>query len=321
MDTYLYVHETPWHNLGWQPKDDAPSTSDEIIERAGMNWEVDSIPCKTELHDSVLNYHAIYRKDTNSILGVVNKARPDIVQNIDTFRTFESMMGGELTLDTAACINKGSMVFGSFRINETYKVADDDVEHYLVVVNDHLKPDGKVAIMNTPIRVVCQNALSHALSASFYSMRVPISDIAEINVDMAHKVLDRAGLAIVDLQDNAESMLSLKIDRSSVDRMLDELFPMIKVEGETLINKTNENMELARHDFVENCLGADNLSNYRGTFYQMYNAVADWSQHYYKKADNGYDLNYRMKTLPGFAADGPSAMVSKLMKMKNKLVA
>lgn len=34
----------------------------------------------TAHHDKVQNYHAIYREDTNHVLGVVNKQYPRLVQ-------------------------------------------------------------------------------------------------------------------------------------------------------------------------------------------------------------------------------------------------
>lgn len=320
MNAFMYVKETPWHNLGYKAEK-PPARSDEIIINGKMDWEVASIPCETKLHDKVGNYNVIYRTDNNAILGVVNKFNPQIIQNRDTFVAFEQFFGNGLEFETAASAYGGRLTFGCFKLTGQYKVMDDDIRHYLVIVNDHLKPDGKVAVMNTPIRVACENALSSALTSSLMSARVPLSDIEAINVDMAQRVMDKCSDAIFCLQDNAERMYKEKLDNSAMTLFFDEMFPMVKVEGETVFNKTNENMELARREFQEQCMDADNLDNYRGTFYQLYNAVVDWSQHYYRNASNGYDLNYRLKTIPGFASDGPATMVTKLMKMRKSLVA
>ena len=319
IDSLLYVGETPWHGLGIQYAT-PPTSSAEIIRGAGLDWEVGAAPCFTEIHDKVLNYHAIYRKDDNHILGVVN-AQPHLVQNVDTFNAFDSLINKEVDTETAASLGRGEQVFGCFKVRDQYKVLDDDIDHYFVVINDHLKVDGKITVLNTPIRVVCQNTLSAALTKNYYKIRVPLSTDAGVNRNIAGNIFSSMRNAMKDMQSKAESLVSKKVDRAYIDKLLDELFPYVKVDGESTYSKANENQEMRRSVFIDQCMGADNLGNYRGTQWQILMALTDYTQHYFNKVDNAYDLNYRMKLLPGMSSDTEANKVDKFLKIKDKLIA
>lgn len=319
IDTMLYVGETPWHNLGTH-YDVAPKTSQEIIQGAKLGWEVGAAPMKTELHDKVLGYHTIYREDNNEILGVVNNARPRLVQNSETFNAFDHLIGSEIEVETAASLGIGETVFGCFKIKDQYKLVDDAVDHYFVVMNDHLKVDGKVTVLNTPVRVVCQNTLSAALSNNYYKVRIPITNDSGINYELATKILASAGAAIDQLGKKAEKMLAQKVSRESLEKVLDELFPYIQADGMSLHNKTNERVSMMRSTFLS-CMAADNLANYRGTSYQIFNALTDYTQHYFRNVDKCYDLNHRMQLLPGIGVDSEPNKVSKFLSIADKLIA
>ena len=321
IDTMVYVGETPWHGLGVH-YDSTPDSSQQIVEKGGMDWTVKAIPMRTDLHDRVQGYHAIYREDNNDVLGVVNCSRPRLVQNIDAFKPLDTLLNEKITLDTAASLGHGESIFGCFKIKESYKVLDDDVDHYYVVFNDHLKTDGKVTILNTPIRVVCQNTLAAVLSKNFYKLRVPVVSDTGAQLEIANKVFNSAGDAIKQLQSRAERMATTHIDRAFVDTVLDELFPYVKGQDGSLLNTAaNDKVSMLRTQFVTECMGADDIQNYRGTSYQIFNALTNWSGHYFSKVDKAYDLNYRMKLLPGVGVDSPVTLVDKYLKLEKRLVA
>ena len=312
LDTMMYVGEVPWHGLGVK-YDTPPQTAKEVVEAAGLDWDVAAAKMTTAEVGDVPGYHAIYRTDNGQILGVVNRKYPDIVQNIDTFNTVDKLLGTELQVETAAGLGRGETVFGCFKISEQYKVLDDAVDHYFVIMNDHLRVDGKVTVLNTPIRVVCQNTLSAALNQNYYKLRIPISADMGVNSEIAAKLLESAGNAIMGLSAKAEKMATMKVTREDVEKIMDELFPLPQDASE--FSKAAEKVQLARDTFITQCMNADNLGNYRGTHYQIFNALTDFSSHYFTNADKMYDLNYRMKLLPGMSSEGPGTLVTKYMKM------
>lgn len=322
----LYVKELPWNGLGHSLKDDL-STSHDIVKSADMDWTVNytDVLSSNETIGQIPGFFAIYREDKNSVLGLVKSSKtPVIVQNENTFSAFEPLLNhSDIIPDTASSLNGGEKIFGCFKINDKYKVLDDDVEHYFVVLNEHLKPDGKITILNTPIRVVCQNTLTAALSNYNYKIRVAISEDPEINTNIAQRIIASAGSAIDELNKNAEKMVSIKLKDDSLNYVMDELFPYIKADASDSEHvRANEKTDILRQTFEEKCFHADNLANYEGTVYQMFQAMSDFSGHFYKKSDNVVDINYRMNTLQGMGGyNENSSILTKYMKIQKKLMA
>lgn len=320
IGSMIYVGETPWHGLGVH-YDAPPKSSEEIIAGAKLDWTVSAIPVKTDLHDHVHNYHAVYREDTNDIFGLVKAARPRLVQNAESFKALDSLIDSQIDVETAASLGGGETIFGCFKIRDQYKVLDDEIDHYYVVVNDHLKVDGKVTVLNTPVRVVCQNTLSHALHKNFYKIRIPIVSDDGANLEIANRVFNSAGDSVRNLQKRAEKMVAAKVDREYVEKVLDQLFPYATIGSDIEYSKANEAVSMMRETFLTECMGADNLGNYRGTVYQIFNALTDYTQHYYKSVDKVYDLNHRMKLLPGIGLESEPNKVAKFLEMSRDLIA
>lgn len=319
IDSMLYVGEVPWHGLGVDLTDNPPKTSAEIIEGAQLGWTTNYAHMKTDIHGDIPSWNAIYREDNNEILGVVHKTKPILVQNVDTFNAVEGLLGNKLDVETAASLGRGETVFGCFKIREQYRLLDDDLDHYFVIVNDHLRPDGKVTVLNTPVRVVCQNTLSEALNSSMYKLRVPITADTSINSTLAQNLVTSVGSAISALQTTAENMVSKKIDAKYVNKMLDLLFPFQLADGTPIPSKANDAVAAIRQIFLDKCMGADNIANYRGTQYQCFMALTDFTQHYHKSAETAYDINHRMKAIPGVRVNVDVSKVTQFLKIADKI--
>ena len=318
INSMLYVGNTPWHGFGTK-YDTAPTSSEEIIKGAGLDWSVSALPMTTSIHDRVQNYHAIYREDSNQVLGVINKQYPKLVQNTDAFNAFNNLLGKSIDVDTAASLGSGEKVFGCFKLKGNYKVQGEDFDHYLVVLNEHLKGDGKVTVINTPVRVVCQNTLSAALSNNVMKYRINITNDKAVNETLAMRIMDNVDSASKCLDKSAAQMLKSKVSREMIEKLLDELFPFIQASDDSLHARANEAIEDIRNTFITECMGADNLADFRGTQYQVFNALTDFDGHYFKNTDAGLDLDSRMKRLPGLAGEG--TVTAKGLKVMSKLIA
>ena len=110
------------------------------------------------------------------------------------------------------------------------------------------------------------------------------------------------------------------IDEKYIQKVLDELFPFtVGLDGSILYNKANEAVAMIRDTFIQQCMGADNLANYRGTQYQVLNALTDYTQHYHKSVDKAYDLDHRMKVLPGVGVSDGVSMVVRFLRIADKI--
>lgn len=322
LDTLIRVDGLAWTGLGAK-YNEPPKSSEEIINGAKLNWTVNHEQMYTESHGKIPGWNTIYREDNNQILGVIYRHKITHVQNIDAFKAMEPLIAdGRISVDTSACFGGTDQVFATFRINESYKILDDALDHYFVVINDHLKPDGKVTVLNTPVRVACMNVLAAALSKNLYNMRVPISSELGVNRNTASHIIMEAENSVKQLQEKAEKMATQKVSRECVEKLLDLLFPMLPADSlDNMRSKQNETAEIMRMTFINDCMNADNLQNYRGTQFQLFQAVTDFDSHYFKKVDSGYDLTYRMNRLPGVGTAYSETATSKYMKYKAQLAA
>ena len=315
---YIYIRENLWGNLSKKISDNV-ITSEDIINIGDLNWNVASTRVYTKYHPSVYDYHLIYKDDESKTpIGVVNKNNPILIQNVESFRLIEGFLGNSLEVETCGHVDGNRNIFGCFKLNADFKIFDDNIDVYVVILNDHLKVDGKVTIFYTPIRIVCQNTLSYALSKAVSKIRVPVSCDFSINRELTSSILDHIDECNIRLNRIADKYINLKIDRNDIDSLLDELFPMVESNGAR--NKHNDQMEIARELYLTRCLESDNLSNYRGTGYSVFNASMDFYQHYYTNIDKCYDLTYRMSLLPGRGSDERSYSMNKTVSFLNKLI-
>lgn len=119
--SFFSVKEKAWHNLG-QIIEDYP-TSAEAIKHAGLDYTVEKRPLFTYDNENysgnpntdiiipeieVPNYYATMRTDTEQVLGVVGKDY-NIVQNVDAFSFFDTIVGGKegILYETAGALGNG----------------------------------------------------------------------------------------------------------------------------------------------------------------------------------------------------------------------
>lgn len=319
MLDFITVKETPWGNLATKIERQSDQSA-QIIKELGQNFEVDVEPMKTDLLGHISAYYAVRRTDTNKLLSVVNHY-PTLVQNENMFNVVEYLIPSEATFECGGALGIGQKVFGVFKLNQHLKVVDDDVDSYIIVINDHTKSDGKITIINSPVRLVCMNMLQYAMSNSRYCYRVPCNDDISTNRDIGKSLFENSEAGIRFANKHAEKLLEKQIDSVAHDKILDAMFPYeTTADGDMINNKANENMSIRRETF-NSCLDVDDLSNYEGTAYQYYQAMLDFTQHYFSNVNHVYDLTKRMNNLQGIGATPESANVKKLLKIIHSVAA
>ena len=319
MLDFISVKETPWGNLGTKLEQQV-SQSAQIVKELGQTFEVDVEPMKTDLLGHIPSYYAVRRTDTNKLLSVVNHY-PTLVQNENMFNIIEYLIPNEATFECGGALGLGQKVFGVFKLSQKMKLVDDDVDSYVIVINDHTKSDGKITIINSPVRLACMNMLQYAMSNSRYCYRVPCTDDISTNRNIGQSIFENAEVGIKFANKHAEKLLEKHIDNVAHDRIIDVMFPYeTTAEGDMIDNKANENMSIRREAF-NSCLDAIDLSNYAGTAYQYYQAMLDFTQHYFTNVNHAYDLNKRMNNLQGIGSTPEAANVKKLLKVIDSVAA
>lgn len=310
--TLLRVEGTAW-SVANRIEDSLKNltSSEAIISSLGLDYTVSAHNVKTDIEEPVPGFYGMYRDDTESFLGIVKSSNPQITQNVDSFRAIEPLMeDGTLTPLVADSYLGGKQVFGCFQFNDTYKVLDDEFNHYFILVNNHLKPDGNISVINTPVRIACMNAMSSALKRASLKFKIPAL-IENGDYSIATKaIMDAFYRTSKTMQDSADAMVKMQISRVGIQKLIDELFPYVTEteEGTTNHDRANLAVDLQREAFVT-CLNADNLANYRGTMWQVFNALTDYSTHYFKNADKAFNLEHRMTLIPGMNPEATTEML------------
>lgn len=300
-------------------------TSKDIVTTLGLDYTVSAHNLMTDVDDPVSGYYGMYRDDTDSFLGIVKSNEPSIVQNVDTFNIFNAFMEEQtITPLVADSYRGGRQFFGCFEFDAPFKVLGDTFKHYFIVINDHLKPDGTVTIINTPVRIACMNALSAALSRSTLKFKLP-AYVDPANETVIYNTIQEAyERSMHRMQHMADKLSKIQISRDGIEKLLDELFPYIPEQEFEVTNhsRANQTVDMQRNAFLT-CLKSDNIQEHTHNMYGVFNALTDYSQHYHKNGETAFDLERRITILPGVnpEASTESLKVTKFLNNIEKFAA
>jgi phage/plasmid-like protein (TIGR03299 family) len=275
----FYIDEVPWHGLG--TKLDQPATAQEAIEAAHLNWPVIKLPLSAgSKHIPVPDKFAVVRKAGNRVqksdpvLGVVGKDYTPL-QNKDAFRFFDPIVGQNAAIyHTAGALGNGERVWILAKLPGHIRVVGDDIsEKYLLLSNSH---DGKssVQIKFTPVRVVCQNTLTLALSDGAVCRVVHHADIRR-KLEQAHQMLGLITERFDEVEETFQSMSRVQMDTNRLAEYLTAVYPD---------SKEPEKMELVQRDrnwseyFFDQGRG-NRLPGVAGTLWAAFNGVTEWQDH------------------------------------------
>lgn len=237
MDNKYNVLGIPWRGkIGIGVKD--CKTSQEVIETAGLNWQVKKCELVAKMpfslhgdnsvnetmgdfaHDGNIyrecpNGYATYRTDKNIPLGIV-KSKYEVVQNIDAFNFIDNAIGdGKAQFEYAGCFGYGHKVFITAKLPISTTVGDDPIDNYLVFSTSH---DGSssIDILFTPVRVFCLNMLNAGLEESSAHIRLRHTKTVQGRLDFGAEMLRTAIDYAKTSQLLYESLLTIKMNDDQV---------------------------------------------------------------------------------------------------------
>ena len=292
--SFFSVNEKPWHGLG-QIVTDYPNSKEALIF-AGLDYQVEKRKMFT--HDADLdkeldflirnievpNYLATVRTDTQQVLGVVGKDY-EIVQNIDAFSFFDSIVGGEgIQYETAGALGKGERIFITAKLPSYIKVGKDDlIEQYLFLTTSH-DGFGSITAAFTPIRIVCNNTLNAALRNHSNSIKIRHTANAKERLTIAHTVMGISNQISSQLEEVFNHWSKVKITDVEIKKLIQlALVP----NKETLHNLNAGRQEDNSAYFEKMCNHAfeyamsnetQDLETTKGTLFGAYNAVTGYFQ-------------------------------------------
>lgn len=280
-DTMFSVKERPWHGLG-TVLENAPSVKEAII-LAGLNWEVEKRPIKTDEENSLVipGKQAIVRKDINSVLGVVGTNYKPL-QNSEAFDWFEPFVeNGLATLETAGSLYDGKRVFilAKLALDNLDIMNEDPIESFILLSNAH---DGSMAVRVgfTPIRVVCNNTLScaHNSDASKLIRVHHTGDVNQILIEL-RETMDLVNQQFISTAEYYRKLARKDINASDLAKYVKQVFNRKSLEA--TLNETPDMLdeEQSRKQLIARIEEIFETKEKYHTAWNAYNAVNTYLVH------------------------------------------
>ena len=292
VETMFYVRVAPWHGLGVRVE--SALSSEEALQKSGLDWTVIQRPLMTSTYDPVPGYKANIRDTDNTILGVVTD-RYKVVQNHEAFAFTDALLGEGVKYETAGSLNDGKKIWMLAKLPDKYIMEGEQIEPYLVFSSSH---DGSAAIKvcMTPIRVVCQNTLNLALgNAKRIWSTIHVGDLAH-KMDDAHNTLLLAEKYMGRLGAEFSRLSKIRLSDAKVMEYIEMLLPMD--DNPTDIHR--KNITQIREDMKIRYFDAPDLKHVGKNAYRFVCAVSDFATHAKPLRETAnYRENMFAKTMEG----------------------
>ena len=311
--SFFSVKEKAWHNLG-QIISDYP-TSAEAIKHAGLNYTVEKRPLFTYDTENytgdpdtdilipeieVPNFYATVRTDTEDVLGVVGNDY-EIVQNINAFDFFDSIVGGKdgILYETAGALGKGERIFITAKLPDYIRIGRDDlIEQYLFLTTSH-DGYGSITAAFTPVRVVCQNTLNAALRNHSHSIKIRHTASAVDRLKQAHQLLGVTNLLANELEEVFNNWSRIRITDNAVKRLIQVAMAPNKEVLQSLQNGKFDELSTTYNNMVSSVMEyaltnpTQQEATTKGTLFGAYNAVTG----YFQNVRNYKDDESKLKSI------------------------
>lgn len=277
----MYYGDVPWHGLGTHLN--KPATAAQAIKAASLDWEVTKQPLFLS-HDKtfkqVRNRYAVVRGDKTAdgespvVLGIVGKEYTPL-QNSDAFNWFDPIADGTKAIyHTAGALGDGERVWILAKLPDTIRVIGDDItEKYLLLSNSH-DGNSSVQVKFTPIRVVCQNTLTMALSQG-KGIRVAHTPSLPVRMAAARDALGIIHERFAEITAAFKRMAEVNVTHERLAHYVDRVFPLPadKSDEQGIARVQRARGEAAR---LFDTGRGNNAAKVRGTLWAAYNGVVEF---------------------------------------------
>ena len=274
VESMFSVREKPWHYEMTKEVTkiiQAAPNSQEALVAAGLDWDVESRDIFTDNGIKIEGYKANTRVTDDAILGIVSN-RYSIVQNRDAFSFTDSLIGNGAVYETAGSLRGGKQVWMLAKTDQM-KILGDDVDPYICFTNSH-DGLGSVRCIMTPVRVVCANTLSLALSQTSRSWSTRhIGDLSD-KMSEAQRTLEIAGQYMEDLSKTADRLANTHLTDDEIKTVIDDLFPV----AEDATDRVKDHISAVKDGFMF-CYLAPDIAKFRNTAWGVVNAASDFATH------------------------------------------
>jgi phage/plasmid-like protein (TIGR03299 family) len=237
-----YAYKPAWHGLGVVV--DGLMTAEDCLKRVPelaspiVPEPVYAKNPDTGLFIPVPGYVANVRSEDFKPLAIVGE-RYKILQNVEALSFLDDLVdSGEAKYEAVISLKDGAKVSLLARLPREVKIGDEDLATFILLSNSH---DGSSAITlaATPVRVVCQNTLSLALSTAKRTFKVRHTSSLSGRLSEARTALGVVFNYMAEFETKADEMLHTSFSDQEFETFLSSLLPMPEEEGRGKTIATN----------------------------------------------------------------------------------
>ncbi|WP_259070334.1 DUF932 domain-containing protein [Mucilaginibacter sp. X4EP1] len=266
------------------------TSSAEAIQEAGLDFEVLKRPNihplpsgKNIISD---NSYFTFRTDTEAILGDKIGSDYEVVQNIDQFAFFDSIVEnyGGLHYETAGSIAYGQVTYITAKLPEHIRVGKSDyIEQYLFLTSSH-DGTGSITIAFTPVRIICRNTLNAALNNCSNAIKIRHTASAAEKLKSAHKMLGLTNQLSTELEAIFNKWARVRITDPELKRLIQiamvpnkETFALLKTGKESELSSQFNNTVSSVLDYSLTSPTQQEATT-KGTLFGFYNSITGYYQ-------------------------------------------
>ncbi len=215
-----------------------------------------------------------------SFLGSVGEGY-EVIQHTEGFELLDSLVGSidGAHYETMGNLDFGRLVWGQVDPKIDIRVGEDISKVYLTYHTSH---DGSKAfdIFETGVREVCRNTFRlGSLKRLANSLRVKHTKSAHKRIEDMKAELEEIRSVALSMQEKLTWLAHRKVTMESMDRIMDRLFPKKQTEdGEESSTRRENNIAAILSLYESN--DRDTFKEQRGTAYNLFNAVTEYTDHY-----------------------------------------
>jgi phage/plasmid-like protein (TIGR03299 family) len=233
---------------------------------------------------AVPNYYATQRIDNNVVLGVVGKDY-EIVQNVDAFSFFDSIVGGDgIQYETAGALGKGERIFITAKLPGYIRVGSDDlIEQYLFLTTSH-DGYGSITAAFTPIRIVCANTLNAAMHNHSNAIKIRHTANAKDRLEQAHKVMGLSNRLSEELEQVFNQWAKVRMPDNSVKKLIQlamvpnkEVLHNLSIGKQDALSTAFKNIVDTVYEYAQTS-PSQQQDTTKGNLFGAYNAVTGYFQ-------------------------------------------
>lgn len=160
IETIALANEVPWEGVGFPISNDL--TSEQILKKAGLNWEVEKIPLYGDINGKQVQaeHYFLARSTDGAILDEVTESWQPC-QNLEAFDIFKNFINkGNMEMEVAGSLKDGKIIWALAKVNRSITLfGGDQVDSYILFSNPHIF--GQIInVRFSPIRKISTTTLT-----------------------------------------------------------------------------------------------------------------------------------------------------------------